>query len=326
MITVYCMTPGGIRTVLFTAPFLMPPGAVWFDALEPTPEEHAALSRLLNIELPTHDDVHEVELSNRLYLGQGASYMTLDVPVRAGRRTESHAMMFILLERHLVTLRFKELAPVRDFQARALQSTEVLASSEVAFIGLLEEIIAQSGALLRDLAGELERVSQLTFWDPSSEDRHLRTSVALRSALTDIGNSGERSSKVQQALLSLDRVLSFHSEYAKPRAGSPLALRIQTMQRDAVSLVENAEFLSQKAGFLLDATLGFINAEQNQIIKIFSVAAVIFLPPTLIASIYGMNFTIMPELTWPYGYPFAIGLMLIAAFLPYALFKRRGWI
>ncbi|TIU17101.1 MAG: magnesium transporter, partial [Mesorhizobium sp.] len=102
--------------------------------------------------------------------------------------------------------------------------------------------------------------------------------------------------------------------------------RIKLVQRDATFLSDHATFLSNKINFLLDATLGLINLEQNQIIKIFSVAAVVFLPPTLVASIYGMNFDAMPELKWLLGYPFALGLMVLSAVVPYLFFKRRGWL
>ncbi len=320
------MTPSGVHQATLAPGTLLPPGTVWLDISDPTPQESASIAQLLRIELPTRDETHEIELSSRLYLGNGASYMIADVVASNGQRAETHSVTFILTDRHLVTLRFRELVPFQQFQARALQTPEILVSSEVALIGLLEAIIAHGGVLLRELSSDLERVSQIIFWDPSQEDKRVREGIGLRTAISGIGHAGERSSRIQQSLLSVDRLLVFHGEYAKPTRGSPLSSRIESMSRDTASLLENAEFLSGKAGFLLDATLGFINAEQSQIIKILSVATTIFLPPTLVGTIYGMNFDVMPELSWPYGYPIAIGIMLLSSVLPYIYFKRKGWV
>jgi magnesium transporter len=252
--------------------------------------------------------------------------MIADVLTTTAQRTETHSVTFILTDRHLITLRFRDLVPFQQFQTRATQTPEILASSEVALIGLLEAIIAHGGVVLRDLASDLERVSQIIFWDPSQEDKRVRDGLGLRTAISGIGHAGERSSRIQQSLLSVDRLLVFHGEYARPKEGSPLGMRLASMQRDTASLIENAEFLSGKSGFLLDATLGFINAEQNQIIKILSVATTIFLPPTLVGTIYGMNFDVMPELTWPFGYPIALAIMVLSSLLPYLYFKRKGWV
>jgi len=301
-------------------------GTVWLDIVDPTPEENVSITQLLRIELPTRDETHEIELSSRLYLGNGASYMIADVLTTTAQRTETHSVTFILTDRHLITLRFRDLVPFQQFQTRATQTPEILASSEVALIGLLEAIIAHGGVVLRDLASDLERVSQIIFWDPSQEDKRVRDGLGLRTAISGIGHAGERSSRIQQSLLSVDRLLVFHGEYARPKEGSPLGMRLASMQRDTASLIENAEFLSGKSGFLLDATLGFINAEQNQIIKILSVATTIFLPPTLVGTIYGMNFDVMPELTWPFGYPIALAIMVLSSLLPYLYFKRKGWV
>lgn len=132
---------------------------------------------------------------------------------------------------------------------------------------------------------------------------------------------------MRDSLTSLQRVAGFLTHAAtQTKMGKDTRARIKTLARDVLSLADHATFLSQKISFLLDATLGMISIEQNAIIKIFSVAAVIFLPPTLVASIYGMNFELMPELKWAVGYPFAIGLMIVSAILPYLYFRRRGWL
>jgi magnesium transporter len=145
--------------------------------------------------------------------------------------------------------------------------------------------------------------------------------------LEQIGRKGDLTSHIRDSLVTLERLVGFLGHVAMQRkSGKDLRERLKTLSRDVRSLTDHSSFLSQKITFLLDATLGMINIEQNAIIKIFSVAAVVFLPPTLIASIYGMNFEEMPELDWLFGYPFAIALMILSAILPYLFFKRRGWL
>ena len=145
-----------------------------------------------------------------------------------------------------------------------------------------------------------------------------------------VGEEGDFNSRMRESLVSIGRMVAFmqvvldqgreNKEMRENRA------RVKIVQRDIVSLADHASFLSGKIGFLLDAVLGMITIQQNGIIKIFSVAAVVFLPPTLVASIYGMNFKFMPELDWLYGYPMAIGLMLMSAILPFLYFKQKGWL
>jgi magnesium transporter len=301
---------------------------VWIDLASPTPQECHAVELSLGLALPTHEEMRGIETSSRLYFADNATYMTADVVTKAdSMQPQTHAVTFILTRRQLVTLRFADAAAFSSFEAQATSRPGLLETNETALLGLVETVIEQVGQLLRNLVTELESISKIVFWDPmAKEDRMLAKTVGLKSALYGIGHSGEISSRAQQSLLSIERLLAFYMEAAKPKAASALAVRVATVQRDVRSLSEHASFLSQKIGFLMDATMGLINAEQNQIIKIFSVGAVIFLPPTLIASIYGMNFVHMPELAWPWGYPLALFLMALAGVIPYAYFKHRKWI
>ncbi len=328
MLTAYECQGNAVRKSQPTLGMPIPPGAVWIDLLDPTPEECRAIESSLGIAVPPHDKMHELEVSSRLYLDRGAPYMVADVITRPeSTRPETHAFAFVLARKSLVTVRFAQSGAFAAFEQQAMSRPEMLASGEEALLGLLEAVIEQAGQLLRSLVAELDSVAKIIFWDPmSEEDRLLAKTVGLKSSLYGIGHAGEISSRAQQSLLSVERLLAFYVEFAKIKASSEYGARIATVQRDVRSLSEHASFLSQKIGFLMEATMGFINAEQNQIIKIFSVAAVIFLPPTLVASVYGMNFSAMPELSWPWGYPFALLLMALAAFLPYVYFKRKKWI
>ena len=148
----------------------------------------------------------------------------------------------------------------------------------------------------------------------------------LTNTLQLIGRKGDLCSNLRDCLWSLQRLGGFFGQTLTEAVNAKdLRARIKTLSHDVASLGEHASFLSQKVTFLLDATLGMINMQHSNIIKIFSIAAGVFLPPTLIASIYGMNFVHMPELQWVYGYPLAGVLMLAAALVPLWYFKRRGW-
>ena len=152
------------------------------------------------------------------------------------------------------------------------------------------------------------------------------TSRDFQKLIARIGRAGDLATKARESLVSIGRLLAFAIQASQARGRKGSGSRLKTVGRDVASLSDHASFLNQKINFMLDATLGMINIEQNAIIKIFSVAAVVFLPPTLIASIYGMNFTDMPELGLPFGYPLALALMVVSAILPYWYFKRRGWL
>ena len=125
----------------------------------------------------------------------------------------------------------------------------------------------------------------------------------------------------------MDRLLHYFLQAAQSRQDDPHTIeRIKTAQHDIRTLMDHARFLTERTNFLLDACLGMINTEQNQIIKLFSVVAVMLMPPTLVASLYGMNFKHMPELDWAYGYPLAVLAMVLSGILPYVYFRRKGWL
>jgi magnesium transporter len=170
---------------------------------------------------------------------------------------------------------------------------------------------------------EVDRVSHDIFEPGNSEDQ----SLSYKDILRAIGGKGDLTSKVRESLVSIGRLLLFLANEAEGmRWSKDVRLQLQAMQRDVLSLSDHATYLSNKITFLLDAMLGVVQIEQNNVIKIFSVAAVVFMPPTLVASLYGMNFRHMPELDWTYGYPMAIVMMLAAAVLPYYFFKWRKWL
>jgi len=193
---------------------------------------------------------------------------------------------------------------------------------------MLALIIDDLADSIEATALDLDRLAHGVFFaEPSKERRAaLGANVDLKETITEIGKYGELVSEARLSVLNMNRLLIFLSQSGDGWWNPQTKAKLQTLIRDIRSLSEHASFLANRVNFILDGTLGLINIEQNNIIKIFSVAAVVFLPPTLIASIYGMNFRSMPELSWDFGYPLAICLMIFSAIMPYVYFKRRGWL
>jgi magnesium transporter len=299
--------------------------AVWVDLLNPTQDEEKKVERALKFNVPTREEQQEIEASSRLYQENGAYFMTatlLYTTEQGDPRTTPAT--FILAGQRLVTVRYAEPRAFPIFVARCNRTETDLKSGPAVLIGLLETIIDRLADFIERLQAEVEGLSHSIFeLKGGAASKQRRFDVLLRA----IGREGEITSKARESAHSLGRLLTFLIHAANERKeGKPLQARIRTAARDVTSLTDYATFLSGKIIFLLDATLGSINIQQNDIIKIFSVAAVVFLPPTLIASIYGMNFHHMPELDWRFSYPLALLLMVLAAVLPYLYFKRRGWL
>ncbi|MGH8221563.1 MAG: magnesium/cobalt transporter CorA [Woeseiaceae bacterium] len=304
---------------------VLPADAVWIDLLRPTPEEEQLVEQHLGLEVPTREDMLEIEASSRVYREGDALFMTAILLAHTDtERPEATPVSFIQSGRTLVTIRYSEPRSIQAFVARAQRSVGAYRSGEAVLIALLEAIVDRTADILERLGLEIEALSREVFEDKTKDPALARE---FHEILRNIGQKGDLNGKARESLVSLGRILTFLTQsLIANQATRDLRSRLKTLNRDLGSLTDHATFLSNKFNFLLDATLGMINIEQNAIIKIFSVAAVVFLPPTLIASVYGMNFEFMPELDWRLGYPLAIGLMVVSAVLPYWFFKRRGWL
>ncbi|MFN7178187.1 magnesium transporter CorA family protein [Hyphomonas sp.] len=309
--------------------------AVWVDLLRPTKDEETALERAFSIDVPTLEEMSEIELSSRLYFEDDAHVMTAQMLSHTdGDNVLLSPVSFVLVGERLVTVRYEEPRAIDAFIARCQKGGPMPADSLMA--GLLEGLIERAGDVLERTGHELDAISAEIFAIPPPKTKST-SPLALpqpkakprdfRSVLEQIGRKGDLLSKVRESLISIQRLVTYAIAASQARKIDKDAPgRLKSIGRDVQSLSDHTVFLTQKINFLLDATLGMINIEQTGIIKIFSVAAVVFLPPTLIASIYGMNFEFMPELAWPYGYPFALGLMVLSAVVPYQFFKWRGWL
>jgi magnesium transporter len=295
------------------------------DLLNPTPEEDAFAEKNLGISIPTRAEMREIEQSNRLYVENGAYYMTAFIVYNLDAPTPStSSVTFILKDSRLVTVRYAEPKAFPFFLTRIEKEALPCSTAAAILIGLLETIVHRQADLIERIQDEVEKTAQGIFdIKGGQQTRNRRLDLILKA----IGKEGNITSRAQESAVSLDRVMTFFANAARERGDDARVVqRIKTTRRDINSLMEHMRALTNRVTFLLDATLGMINIEQNQIIKIFSVLAVVLLPPTLVGTIYGMNFKHMPELDWVLGYPMALLLMVLAAILPFVYFRRRGWL
>jgi magnesium transporter len=233
---------------------------------------------------------------------------------------------FVLSKDVLVTVRYTQL---RSFDKVAVRfsKSDVPGSSVETFVALVDEIVDLSADLLEGIAAELDAVSRSVFLRTHVRRRHLtRSNDALHDTLSDVGNAGERLSRTRDSLLGLQRIVPFVSEPERDWIPNNLRSRLRTAQADLLSLTDYETHLSDKVQFLLDAVLGFINTKQNEIFTVLTIVSVVGIPPTLVASIYGMNFKNMPELDWTWGYQYGLTLVILSTILPILWFKWRGWL
>ncbi|WP_224703045.1 magnesium transporter CorA family protein [Devosia aquimaris] len=302
--------------------------AIWFDLVNPTRDEEHLVEQCLGIQVPTRDEMKDIEPSARLYAEADAEFMTATVLSKMHEHDPIKVpVTFVLRGTALVTIRYAEPLPFVTFEALATRpGGRPLTTGEHVMAGLLDSFIDRIAQVLETAGEDLDAISREVF--RNKVKGATRKSRNLEGLIEKIGNKGDMLTLVRESLITILRLTTFHQTRlpGTPRSAREVRQDFKVLQRDAQALADHAGFLSNKVNFLLDATLGLINLEQNQIIKIFSVAAVVFLPPTLVASIYGMNFQVMPELNWQFGYPAALFAMVASAVLPYLFFKRRGWL
>ena len=321
MLRTFVLSDGKLRPVPPDgAPADLP---VWFDLILPTRDEEIALETRLGIELPTRDEMQEIELSSRLYTENGASYMTALVPSHTdGDDILLAPITFILAAHRLVTIRYHEPRTFTTFSQRAERNELGLESGESVLLGLLETIVDRLADILERAGRDLDAISRHVFAQGGAE---ARKGTSYKGTLEEIGRKGDLSSNIRESLATIERLGAYLGPTLRD-SDKARREQLNAIASDVRSLTDHSEYMAQKITFLLDATLGLISIEQNATIKIFSVVAVVFLPPTLVASVYGMNFDVMPELHWQFGYPLAIGAMILSAILPYLYFKHRGWL
>jgi magnesium transporter len=305
----------------------IPDEAAWIDLEEPTREEEKLVEQCIRVNVPTQAEMAEIEPSSRLYERNGALYMT----VSALRGVEEHfptttPIGFVLADNRLVTIRYATPKPIRTFENHARREPELVRDGTTALVRLLDAIIDRLADEIEGVSSTMEGLSQQIFQE--QQDQRRIPADKLTALLTSIGRTQTLLTKIRYSAVSTMRMLSFlgGSNLVHDESQKELRHHVASMTTDVTSLSEHASFLTDSLQFLLDASLGLISIEQNAAMKLFSWAAVILLPPTLIAGIFGMNFHYMPELNWHYGYPISLALMLVTAVGPYLYFKKRGWL
>lgn len=304
----------------------LPQAVVWIDMVSPTPQEERLVETLTAVELPTHEDLKDIEPSSRLYIDNGTIYLTASLAWQV--ETEFAAVTevgFVVTDRQLVTIRYAEPKAFKIFSAGAQRMGGCGVNGLVVLTKLLETIVDRTAEILEFTSTLMDELSIVIFQRDRRSRKEHEVSKNLEGHLGSIAQAQRVTAKTRESLMSLSRVLSFLSAIPAVAKDKELRERCKSVSRDIQSLSEHANFISANITFHLDATLGLVTLEQNKIIKIFSIAAVILLPPTFIASIYGMNFQHMPELSWTYGYPYAIALMILASVLPFVWFRKKGW-
>jgi magnesium transporter len=300
--------------------------AVWVDLLDPTEEERAKACTDYAIEIPTRQQLEEIETSSRLRADGDA--LILSMPL-ASRSPTGEAMPtpvgFVLTPKLLITIRYTELHAIPP-ALESLKKDSSPSSADV-FATLIEAMVDYSADLLEQIAAELNTVSRRVFtrYGPVRQRNVAHSSRALKETLLDVGGTGDRLGHIRDSILGLQRMTPFVLDKGQKWLGETVQARLKTVEQDLQSLADYEVHLTDKVQFLLDAILGFINTEQNDIFKVLTIVSVIGIPPTLIAGIYGMNFTTISEYHWRYGYAWGLSVIVLSALLPAAWFKWRGW-
>jgi magnesium transporter len=299
--------------------------ALWIDLLNPSKEEELLVEKILSLDIPTREEMQEIELSSRLYKENDALFMTVTMVAKSDSpEPKSDAVTLILVDNKFITVRYIEPLSFALFISHLPKLSPESYNAVTLLVELLDTAIDRLADILENVSRTLDISSQIIFHPKINEQSSDKPDY--QKLFQGIGTSGDLNTKVQESLLTFNRSISFFGKKMSTKLDADIESKLIILTKDIKSLKDYGNFLSNKVIFLLDATLGMVSIEQNNIIKIFSIAAVILLPPTLIASIYGMNFDFMPELKWHFGYPFAIVLMLISAWIPYKYFKMKKWL
>jgi magnesium transporter len=304
----------------------LPADIVWADLLNPTPEETAFIERAAGLRLPGVEELSEIETSSRLRTEGGVLYLSAPLVHRAiAGDPQTTPVGFVLCPRLLITIRFEALTAFAAFDRAPC------GSPAETFVGLLDAIVDRLADVLEHIAAELDTLSHRLFRsgpvDTGKRQRRrpARETADLRVILRRVGANGDLVSKIRDSLLGLGRIVPYVASLAADWLPEPVKPRLESLRHDIASLSDYDTHLVNKVQLLLDATLGLINVDQNNIIKVLTIVSVIGVPPTLVASMYGMNFKHMPELDWAWGYPFGLALIVLSAITPILWFKWRGW-
>lgn len=314
MLTAFAIIDNRLSQVQIHGPDDLVSEIIWIDLTDPDEEERRWVMERYRQQLPTTEEMQEIEATARFYEDEDGLHIHSYFMHDSEERPHNITVAFTLNNGRLFTVHEEDLVTFRMYRMRARREPGLAREATSILLTLFETKVERLADVLEEVYTELETVSQNVLVGTHSSEE----------TLAQLATQEDVNGKARLSLMDKQRVLSFLLRSGRLNDDQTLVLR--EILRDIDSLMTHTSFLFEKVNFLMDAVLGFINIEQNQIIKTFSVAAVVFLPPTLIASLYGMNFDLMPELHWSFGYPWALGLMVLSAYLPYWYFKRKGWL
>jgi magnesium transporter len=296
----------------------------WIDLLEPTAAERSAFETAFGLGVPSNDELGEIEVTSRLRVENGALYMTAPLIFAAGDEPWLPSPTgFVLSKQVLMTVRFAKSASF-DAVAKTCGAQDKLEPA-AAFVNLLEELVDHLADLLEAASRDLDDASHVIFSQDTAKKLSKETAM-LRQLMLRTGRTSERMARIHYTLVCLDRMAKFTVDRARDWLAQDHAARLQSVSSDIASLVQFSEGLVSRVQLLQDAATGIINIDQNDVMKVLTIASVVGIPPVLVVGIYGMNFKNMPELDWPWGYQYALALILVTALVPLLWFKWKDWI
>ncbi len=333
MVRIYGIEGGTLRPLGTGLGSGLRDGAVWIDLVAPTEEETEALHRSLGLTLPSLELVSGIQPSGRLVAQDGTLFATAVVPAGDQAAPPLVPVTFVRTGERLVTLSYGQEDPLGRFAAEARGSRSELTDAPDLFAALLEMLVDRIADRLEAVGGKLDHLGRASFRHSGAAVRHARPRLSIRQrtarledVLLGIGNEHELTSRLRECLHSLLRLVGFAVEHVADEEDGAEAERLESIRGDLRSVGEYAGYLVDDMEFMLDATVGLIDIQQNKVIYLLSIVSVVLTPPVLVASVYGMNFKNMPELGWPWGYAWGLGLMLASAVGPFLFFMIRGWL
>lgn len=329
MIVIYSVIDGVVKRSKLKAGGTIPHEAVWIDLMNPSAEEKKLVHDQLNVNIQSRNALDKTEVSNPFYNEDDAYYMTVTTLYHNNEGyLDGTPLTCILKDECIITLRYSQPIFFANCETGLMRRPELCSKPEVILGEIIHSSVNAIADLLESTGNDLDSLLNSVFENPYNNKNKRHSADYYGNAIQSIGRIGNVISKNRESLLSFNRLLIFYNQIEN----TPHITKREHRQRfhhlasEVHSLGSYATFISQRHVFLLDATLGLLGVEQNKIIKVFTVAAAVFMPPTMIASIYGMNFDKMPELHWDYSYPIALGFIVLSAILPYIYFRIKRWL
>jgi len=305
---------------------VLPDQLIWLDLIDPSDDERRLVESMTKIRVPSQEMLSEIEISSRLIVERGVLYLSTPAVAKGDLdRPYISPVGFVLAPRFLVTVRYAQLASF-DSVAEQVRADDTLDCSIGIFAALLEAMVDRGADVLEHLGATIDKVSRSVFHGSSGRGHPARSTARLRQTLTAIGVNGDHLAQARDVLLGVGRLATFVGDIAQDWIPDAFRVRLDAVAKDVASLNDYETHLSDKVQFLLDAVLGYISIEQNDLFKVLTIVSVIGVPPTLLAGVWGMNFKNMPELSWDWGYPLAWLAIILSTALPLLWFKRRGWL